>query len=1266
MDFYRIAERETKEGGLDIYPSFLVKRHKDLMVRGRDFYAAWDEENGLWTTSTYRLAEMVDTHLYEYAKTIQHEGKVSVKYLRDAENMRWSKFRSYIKDLDDDFIQLDSKLTFLGDEVRKSDYVSKRLPYTLEPGDISAWDEIIGTLYDVDERAKIEWAIGAIVAGDSQTIQKFLVLYGAPGTGKGTILNIIEKLFQGYIAAFDAKALANGSNTFAVESFRSNPLVAIQHDGNLSRIEDNAVLNSIISHEDMEMKIKFKSSYTARVNAFLFMGTNSPVKISDSKSGIIRRLIDVHPTGAKLPVSHYFNLMSRVDFELGAIAHHCWQRYLEMGKNYYGSYRPTQMMFETDVFFNFVEEHIDVFKEQDGTTLMSAYAMYKLWHKDSGYPDARILPKHKFRTELSSYFLEFRDQAHIDGKHVRNWYSGFDMTKFKFKSTVEETNAVSLVMDEDVSLLDKEWAEMPAQLGTEVDTPKKKWSNVTTTLADIDTSQLHFVKVPENHIVIDFDLKDEHGSKSAERNLEAASSWPATYAEFSKGGNGVHLHYIYDGDVRDLRGDFSHGIEVKVFPGDSSLRRRLTKCNSVPIAIMPPGKLPLKEKKVLHSDQIQSEKGLRDLITRNLRKEIHPGTKPSVDFIHKILDDAYVSGMTYDVTDLRPTIIAFANNSSNQPLQALKVVQKMKWKSDERSETETTYVSPDGKIRVTEPKDDRLVFFDVEVYQNLFVVCWKYEGSPETVRMINPTAQDIESLFIFKLVGFNNRRYDNHILWARFMGYNNLSLYNLSQAIIDKKPGAMFGEAYNLSYADIYDFSSVKQSLKKFMIDLGVAKMEMEIPWDQPVPDDMIDKVVEYCVNDVEGTEATFVSRKQDFVARQILADLSGLTVNDTTQKHTAKIIFDGDPNPQDSFVYTDLSEEFPGYRFDLGKSSYKGEDPSEGGYVYAEAGMYENVVVLDVASMHPTSIINLNLFGDEYTKRFKDLVDARVAIKREDFAVAREALGGALKPYLEDESGAKDLSYALKIVINIVYGLTSAKFDNPFRDLRNIDNIVAKRGALFMIDLKNYVQTELGVDVVHIKTDSIKVADPTPEVIQAIMDFGAKKGYEFEHEVTYDKFCLVNDAVYIARVGWAPKEEKIGKWDAVGAQFQHPYVYKKLFTWEPIEFEDLCETKQVTQGSMYLDFEHDRPEVLVEGMKFVGRIGRFVPVLPELGGAVLYRVKDDKHYAVSGTKGYYWVEADMAKSMGEDAIDMGYYEALVAAAQDTIEKFGSLKEFLS
>src|SRR5690606_13511529 len=496
--------------------------------------------------------------------------------------------------------------------------------------------------------------------------------------------------------------------------------------------------------------------------------------------------------------------------------------------------------------------------------------------------------------------------------------------------------------------------------------------------------------------------------------------------------------------------------------------------------------LPVKEKKMLPASTIQSEKGLRELIARNLRKEIHPGTKPSIDFIHHILEEAYENGMVYDVTDLRPKIMAFAANSTNQNLQCLKLVQTMKWKSENEAP------------KVTPPPDDRIAIFDCEVYPNLFVICWKYEDSDTVVKMVNPSAAEVESLFALKLVGFYNRRYDNHILYAASMGYDNKQLFDLSQKLINNNRQALFGAAYDLSYADVWDYSSKKQSLKKFQLELGVPHVELDIPWDQPVPEELWDKVVKYCENDVRTTEAVHKARKQDFVARQILADLSGLTVNDTTQKHTAKIIFGDDKRAHEQFIYTDLSEQFPGYRFDAGKSTYKGEEPGEGGYVYAEPGMYDEVAVLDVASMHPTSIIELNLFGDKYTPRFAALVHARVAIKNGKYDHARKMLGGVLAPYLQDEKDAKELAYALKIVINIVYGLTSAKFDNPFRDVRNKDNIVAKRGALFMIDLKQALQAQ-GYQVVHIKTDSVKIPHADRDAIAFVMEFGMQYGYTFE-----------------------------------------------------------------------------------------------------------------------------------------------------------------------
>ena len=113
------------------------------------------------------------------------------------------------------------------------------------------------------------------------------------------MLNIVQKLFDGYWSVFDSKVLGSSSNAFALEAFKSNPLIAIQHDGDLSRIEDNTRLNSLVSHETMLVNEKFRSQYSSQFKCFMFLGTNKPVKITDAKSGLIRRLIDVEPTGEK-------------------------------------------------------------------------------------------------------------------------------------------------------------------------------------------------------------------------------------------------------------------------------------------------------------------------------------------------------------------------------------------------------------------------------------------------------------------------------------------------------------------------------------------------------------------------------------------------------------------------------------------------------------------------------------------------------------------------------------------------------------------------------------------------------------------------------------------------------------------------------------------------------------------------------------------------------------------------------------------------------
>lgn len=397
----------------------------------------------------------------------------------------------------------------------------------------------------------------------------------------------------------------------------------------------------------------------------------------------------------------------------------------------------------------------------------------------------------------------------------------------------------------------------------------------------------------------------------------------------------------------------------------------------------------------------------------------------------------------------------------------------------------------------------------------------------------------------------------------------------------------------------------------------------------------------------------------------------------------------------------------FPGYEFVKGEDGkmhnmYRGVDLGKGGYVYAEWGMYHNVALLDAASMHPTSIILLNKLGD-YTQRYADLRAARIFIKHRDYESAGKLFDGKLKPYLTSDDEADALSKALKLPLNAFFGCSfSAKNKFPAYDIRDQNNIIALRGALFMKTLQDEV-VKKGFQVVHIKTDSIKIADATPAIIQFVMDFGKKYGYEMEHEATYDRMCLVNDAVYIAKYDDQGIRNKGGKhaneWTATGTQFAVPYVFKTLFSKEEITFEDMCETKSVKVGNIYLDMNEKLTDVseqekelakllkikdpdkvdqiVVEKLKkqiekghnycFVGRVGLFCPMKPGTGGGVLYRESEGKYYAVTGTSGYRWMEAEMVKTLHKEAdIDTSYYEHLCDEAVKTISQYGDFDAFVN
>ena len=98
----------------------------------------------------------------------------------------------------------------------------------------------------------------------------------------------------------------------------------------------------------------------------------------------------------------------------------------------------------------------------------------------------------------------------------------------------------------------------------------------------------------------------------------------------------------------------------------------------------------------------------------------------------------------------------------------------------------------------------------------------------------------------------------------------------------------------------------------------------------------------------------------------------------------------------------------------------------------------------------------------------------------------------------------------------------------------------------------------------------------------------------------------------------------------------------------------------------MYLDYNEDLPEG-EHSYQFVGNVGQYTPMISGVGAATLNRIKNDKAYAVQGTKGYRWLESESVKLRGlEDKVDKSYYRKLVDDAVKVISEFGDFEWFVS
>ena len=97
LDFLMISTRSSKRGVIEIYPRFIIKKSKDLMIRGGDFYAIWVEDRGLWSTDEDDVVWLIDRELDKFAEENRHkfDSNVKVLHMWDAETGMIDRWHAY-------------------------------------------------------------------------------------------------------------------------------------------------------------------------------------------------------------------------------------------------------------------------------------------------------------------------------------------------------------------------------------------------------------------------------------------------------------------------------------------------------------------------------------------------------------------------------------------------------------------------------------------------------------------------------------------------------------------------------------------------------------------------------------------------------------------------------------------------------------------------------------------------------------------------------------------------------------------------------------------------------------------------------------------------------------------------------------------------------------------------------------------------------------------------------------------------------------------
>lgn len=415
---------------------------------------------------------------------------------------------------------------------------------------------------------------------------------------------------------------------------------------------------------------------------------------------------------------------------------------------------------------------------------------------------------------------------------------------------------------------------------------------------------------------------------------------------------------------------------------------------------------------------------------------------------------------------------------------------------------------------------EEYLFYDIEIFKEDALVVFK-NIQKETVKIFVNSFDGLLDLIKGKtLIGYNNYWYDDHILTGMIDGQTPKQLKRLNDRIIvDGERNLKVSPAIkSLDCFQQIDVSS--PGLKKIEGNFGKSIIESSIDFtiDRKLTEKELEETIFYCSYDVDTTIDVFKFREKSyFEPKQSIVKM----LPEKTQKYankwntttiSANVLKDRPTNDKWADIRLNKNHLVPNDELfeivpDSAVDMWLDKNRKRKKYTHKEFGCniefsfgglhgvpiesqkrFENVKLLDVASLYPNIILKLNALG-QATTTYKEIVERRLAVKHTD----------------------QELQKALKLVINSCYGLLNNQYSILYNPKAALS--VCIFGQICLYDLCTRLAPTC--KLVNINTDGVAFTTSDDDYKKVWQEWENDYGFTLEED-SFDLFIQKDVNNYI------------------------------------------------------------------------------------------------------------------------------------------------------